>query len=359
MLIVALIAISCFLIFTYFLTVVLGPYLFFFTSDGLATGATFLKNGIYFYLFTVIFFRVPLTPSISEVFLFLITIFLLCLCGAWKYRESFHKVIRKGSSLSLGGLFSNFLLAMPLVSSMLFTAVVAIINIQAALGAPTTTPSEIGTLTSFELFFSVSYASFIEEIGFRISPIGLFVLLRVIIAKVNNRVTLSKWEQVKLFFTSLIIPDKAKKTVGLKTVSESGIRRGIDRGEWIMIFLTALPFGILHFLGGWSPAKISSAAFSGVAFGLLYLVYGAYAPILLHWFFNYYTWVMFNENATNYYPYLLPISALAALMIFVVGTVGWITFTIIGIKKLTRWKRKPSSTQTEFDQTFTTNGNIG
>ena len=339
---VILIVISCFFAFTYFLTTVLGPVIFFFTQEGTAVSVMHM-NGLPVWLFTVIFFRIPVMPNAGEVFLFLAGVFFLCLLAAWKFRESFHSVVRKGSLQPLSKMFNNFLISMPIITSMLLVAVLAIINLQSSAGLPTTPSPEVEKLPPFIQFFQFSYAVLIEEIGFRISPIGLFLIIRILEAQIRNGMVLSGWERLKLFFTALIYPDKAKKTVGLKTVSDSGIRKGISRGEWIMIFLTAFAWGVAHFLvGGWTVGKITSVFVDGLVFGLTYIAYGAYAPILLHWFFNYYTWVLFDENATAYYPYFLPISNLAALMIFAVGIAGWMAFAIIGVKKLLKLKTRPA-----------------
>lgn len=338
---VILMVISCFFAFTYFLTTVLGPVIFFFTQEGAAVSVMHM-NGLPVWLFAVIFFRIPVMPNAGEVFLFLAGVFFLCLLAAWKFRESFYSVVRRGSLQPLSKMFNNFLISMPIITSMLLVAVLAIINLQSSAGLPTTPSPEVEKLPPFVQFFEFSYAVLIEEIGFRISPIGLFLIIRVLEAQIRNGMVLSGWEWLKLFFTALIYPDKAKKTVGLKTVSDSGIRKGISRGEWVMIFLTALAFGSAHFLSrSWTVGKITSGSVTGLALGLVYMAYGAYAPILLHWFFNYYTWILFNENAIVYYPFLLLVSNLAALLIFAIGIGGWIAFAIMGVKKLLNRKARP------------------
>jgi len=337
---VILIVISCFFAFTYFLTALLGPAIFFFTPEGVAASVTPMKNGLLVWLFVVIFFYIPVMPNVGEVFLFLVGVFFFCLLAAWMFRESFHNVIRKGTSRPIGKLFNNFLVAMPIITSMLLTAVLAIISLQSSAGVPTEPPPV--KQPPFIQFFQFSYAVLIEEIGFRISPIGLFLIIRMFEARVRNGIILSGNERLKLFFTALIYPDRAKKTVGLKTVSDFGISGGISRGERIMIFLTAFAWGLAHFLvGGWTVGKITSVFVDGLVFGLTYIVYGAYAPILLHWFFNYYLQVLGSDLSVNYYPYLLPISSLAALLMFAIGIGGWIAFAIIGVKKLLKLKAKP------------------
>jgi len=80
-----------------------------------------------------------------------------------------------------------------------------------------------------------------------------------------------------------------KEALGLRTIREYGVR-GISRLEWVTLFFTSGAFGAAHYLygGGWEIGKISTAMLSGLALGYVYLRYGAYAPVLLHWFFNYY-----------------------------------------------------------------------
>lgn len=339
---VAIIIFACFFAFTYFLAVVLGPAIFFFTSEGVAVSVMHV-NGLPVLIGVRNLFYIPVTPNVGAVFMFLVGVFLLCLLAAWKFRESFHYVIGKGSSRPVGKLFNNFLLAMPIITNMLFVAVLAIINLQSLIGVPTAPSFETENLNPFKLFFIINYDVLMEEIGFRIIPIGFFLIIYVFESQVRNGIALSAKERLKLFFTTFLVPDRAKKTVSLKTVSEFGIRKGICRSEWIMIFITAFAWGLAHFLvGGWTVGKITSVFVDGLVFGLVYLVYGAYAPILLHWFFNYYTWVLFDESAVTYYPYLLPISFLVVLLMLGIGIVGWIAFAIIGVKKLLTLRAKPT-----------------
>ena len=329
---VTIIIIACFFAFTYFLTVVLGPAIFFFTQEGAATSVMYMYR-LPVWLFAIISFYVPVMLPVGAVFLFLVGVFFLCLLAAWEFRESFHNVIRKVSSRPIREMFNNFLVAMPIITSMLLVAVVLIISLQSFVGLPT--ERLVTEPFPFREFFGLSLAVVIEEIGFRISPIGLFLIIYVFDAYVQNKIVLSRKDRLKLLFTALVYPDRAKKTVNMRTVGDCGIRSGISRGEWVMIFLTAFAWGLVHFLSGsWTVGKITSVFVDGLFFGLVYIAYGAYAPILLHWFFNYYSWVLFDESATIYYPYLLPISSLAAQMMFVVGIVGWIAFAIIGVKKL-------------------------
>ena len=60
--------------------------------------------------------------------------------------------------------------------------------------------------------------------------------------------------------------------------------------EWVALVFTSTVFGAYHILSGagWGPGKFLTAALAGFVLGIVYLTYGAYADILLHWFFNFY-----------------------------------------------------------------------
>ena len=44
--------------------------------------------------------------------------------------------------------------------------------------------------------------------------------------------------------------------------------------------------------------KITTAFLAGLVFGIMYVSYGAYASILLHWFFNYYFTIIDLADST-------------------------------------------------------------
>jgi len=282
---IALILIVLLLVFSYFLAMFLGPVLLF-SPDGLTISSQHRHLPIL--LFIIIGFYTPFSINIGLVFLLLLGVFFICLVAAWKFRESFHGVIEKGFSRPMKKLFDNCLFAMPVVTSMMLTAVVAIHSFQEEHGVPT---GEISLPKNpFEAFFELSYAALIEEIGFRVTPIGAFLIIYLFWVGRKNVATLSWRQRLKLFFTAPLYPDKAKKMAGVKTVSDFGVRGGISLGQWFMIFFTSTVFGLAHYLsgGGWGVGKVTSASVVGLAMGLTYLIYGVQAPILLHWFFNYY-----------------------------------------------------------------------
>jgi hypothetical protein len=334
---VALILTVLLIVSSYFLATFLGPTLFFFTPEGLNSSVLY-ERGLPIWLFTVVGFGVPVWLNIGLFFLFLWSVFAICLVAAWKFRESLHEVIRKSFSRPMKKLFDNCLFAIPIISSMVLIAVIVIHSLQEASGVPTGEPSL--PENPFRVFFLLSWSSLFEEIGFRVIPIGAFLIIYLFWVGKKNALTLSWRQRLKLFFTAPLIPDEAKKIVGVKTVGDFGVRGGISLGEWIMVFFTTIVFGLAHYLAGWGIGKITSASVVGLAMGLTYLFYGVQAPILLHWFFNHYLWFFDSTElgglqfVSKLYPTLPFAFALVELAIIILGVLVWLAVIILAFYKM-------------------------
>ncbi len=328
-----------FLVFSYFLSLPLGLALFFFTPPRLDVSRLYLLK-LPIPLLIDPDFSIPVTINAGLVFLFLLGVYTLCFASAWMSRESLHSVIRKGFSRPFRQLFNNNLFAMPIITSMLF---ITFIIIHVFLGVPTGPgpfePSE-DPLQPFKDFFAVAYSPLVEEIGFRVSPIGIFLIAYLFVVGRERVATFSGGELLKVLFLIPFYPDKAKEFLGVRTVREFGIR-GISLAEWIMIVFTSVAFGLVHIGGGWEAGKSISASIDGLAFGLVYLLYGVQAPILLHWFFNYYiSGYGAYGLALDFYPIMSPIFLLIFLGTLILGMLGWIMFTaLLGARLYRRRKR--------------------
>ena len=324
LLVTPLIVFVLLLVSSYFLSMPLGLALFFFTPEGAAFSKLPLPLTEFpMLLFMVFGFYIPVPASYGLAFLFLLGIYVICFAGAWRFRESLHDVVRKSFSRPFTKLFNNNLFAMPIIASMLFIAVATIHLFQESQGIPTGTLPEIDP---FRLFFQLTSSPLLEEIGFRISTIGVFLIVYLLSVRGKKLATLSTGQALKVTLLIPLYPDKAKKLLGVKTISEFGIK-GISRGEWIMIIITSLAFGLVHYIFGWGPGKITTATLDGFVFGLTYLFYGIQAPILLHWFFNYYLTLLFGENyLLKFYPIMSPISFLILFATLIVGGLGWSIF---------------------------------
>lgn len=324
---------------SYLLVLLMGYGFIFFTSEGVAlsTQSRDFPVPIFFFL---IGFNTP--GLVGPVFLLIWIVYILCFVAAWKWRESFHSVLGKSLSRPFRSLFSNFLFIMPVLSSMLFTAAYAIVISQEAVGVPTGQPSFPPNTAAQEIFLNLAYAPVAEELGSRLVPMGLFTILYVFLAgrKVDGR-------RFKLLITSILYPDEAKRMTGLRNISEHGIWRGISGGEWTMIIVTSVIFGFAHVISplGWEFGKFTSVFVQGFFFAVAYLAYGFEAPILLHWFFNYYLFFFDPAIASQFFPTTVPILSAIELVVIgplgfsPLGVAGWAVFAYIELGKMLRWRK--------------------
>jgi hypothetical protein len=279
----AVLAVSLILVATYLLSMGLGILVVFSTPTGLG----FSRETVSFN--PLLFINIDISVNAGSYFIFLWSFFVLCFVAALKNRESIvERVQQTISGTGKKSLFQNNLLAMPVIASMLLVAVLVLHFLQSLGGISTGEPVQTEPFIDFLRF---SRAPVVEEIVFRIIPIGAFLVTFVPLAGRKVARTLSGKQRVKLALLSVLYPDKAKNMVDLKTIDKHGLLRGTMWVEWVMIVSTAIVFGAAHYTGdpnSWQIGKISQAALSGGVFAVAYLYYGVQAPVLLHWFFNYY-----------------------------------------------------------------------
>ena len=319
-----------FTVILYLIAIVLGPALFYFTPEGLIT--SMLRSSALSIWFLNITVHIPIRLEFGVIFFGLWSIFTLSLVAAWKLRENFHKTIKESIVRPTRKLFSSCLFAMPIINSMTLIAVVTIQSFQEAGGIPTGTspiPSD-----PFLAFVDLSYSAVIEEVGFRFLPIGAFLIIFLLLTK--RKTTFSFKQKIKLSFTAILFPDRAKRMVGTKTVSDHGVWAGISLGEWGMVTFTSVVFGLAHFDPGvsWEIGKVTSAGFAGLVIGISYLVYGAHASIIIHWFFNVYNDTFFLLS--DLYPTATPLANAVAIINVILGILGWSVLVVLGSLKLVR-----------------------
>ncbi|MBS7655380.1 CPBP family intramembrane metalloprotease [Candidatus Bathyarchaeota archaeon] len=263
---------------TYFFSIPLGFILMFLNKENAALIASKVKVLIIFF---AIDFWSPLRVNLGFLFAILLLLYSLCLIASWKLDTPFHKAVLNPKLLS-----KNWLTLMPLASSSLLIAIIFIQSLQETHGIPT---GSIQFQNPYEALFSLAYSPIIEELGFRISLIGLASIISCLIKTIKAPKTLI----LKTLVLAFLYPDKAKKTIGIENIEANGWFKGVKLGEWLLLILTSLGFGLAHYLAGsgWEMGKITSASLAGLIFGLVYLRYGAHASILFHWFFNYYGYI--------------------------------------------------------------------
>ncbi len=332
--------ISFFIIITYMLSMALGILAFFSTTEGLSFS---IKPII---VYPLLFADFSVTVASGLYFMFLWGVFAICFAAAWKYKENLYGSVRAFfSGTTKLSPFRNNLLAMPIITATLYSVVIILHYMQTQRGVPTGSPP-LGD--PFLDFLRFSQAPLVEEIVFRIIPIGILLVVYTFVVGKFTKPDFSLNQRIKTCVLAVLMPEKAKKSVGLKTISEGGFFGGIVWAEWLMVVLTALLFGVAHYFGGWGSGKISQAAISGLVFALSYLYYGVQAPILLHWYFNYY----YTALDVSYQYYfngidLLSLSWLANIFLGMLMLAAMLIFGIIAIFEV--FGKRKSETETIYE----------
>jgi len=286
-----------FSVFSYLVSLALGPFLFFFTTDGLEAASRMVSE-LPIDLFMAITIPVPVVVSYGVLFIAIWAVFTLCLILAWFSRDGFPNTMKNALMPSLSLAKTNFLFMMPLAASASLYASILLQQFQETQGIQT--GSLVLPPNPYVILLNLAFAPLREEFAFRITSIGIPVgVFLVYTHRYDSRV--QHWKnRVMLILLAMLSPERAKAKMGYRNVSSNGFIKGISPLEWALILLTSLTFGLAHYLlgGGWQVGKITTAFLAGLVFAILFVSYGAYAPILLHWFFNYYFTVLDMANST-------------------------------------------------------------
>jgi hypothetical protein len=325
---------------SYLLVLLMGYGFVFFTPGGTTLSTQFFPA--YFLVFFIVGFYFPVQSGAAFSFVWIV--YVLSFGAAWMWRESFHKVTVESPFRPMKSIFNNFLFIMPLISSMVLAAATAIISIQDFFGVPTGQVVFPSAFSQQNIFLELAWGPVVEELGFRLIPIGLCMIFYVLLSGKN-----APGRSLRLLITAGLNPDEAKRIAGLRNVREDGIMRGLNVGEWTLVLVTTFVFAIAHVISpiGWEIGKVSSVFVQGFAFALAYLAYGFEAPILLHWFFNYYSFFFDQGIIKTFFPTADPILSVVELVMLALGIAGWLAFVIIGLKKLL----KPSASKHDIPTT--------
>ncbi len=278
-------ALVAILLVSYVVSMGLGLVLFFALPRGLdAFAEQFVELPLS--VLMIVNFRIPLGVSLGLVFLVIWILYVGSFALAWFDKPTFPYSL-SNFTRPLDMIRSNYLMVLPQLASVVLVAVFLLQTLQESTGVQTGGISFEDPILGFLI---VSYAPLVEEFSYRITTVGLLDGLHLIWKARRNPPNRLKISPARLLFLTMWKPESAKGLIGVNTINKNGVKLGISRFEWSILVLVSGFFGAIHYLagGGWEIGKISTATLSGLAMGLVYLKYGAYAPILLHWFFNYY-----------------------------------------------------------------------
>jgi Type II CAAX prenyl endopeptidase Rce1-like len=295
------------------------------------------------HFFTGAFLVYPIITPIPIDLLLLsdgcIIIYIVCFIVAFRAKPGF---IASLSSLREAGRLtreSNWLVAMPLVSSALLIAVIIATPLLDQIGLPSGVPCNPlpACIVSPRAFALLAYSPLSEEIAFRITPLGLIVALRALMAMVSRPNRYPRIQLLQVIGLSFLSPETAKTRAGLESVEKFGLKR-VHWIEWIFILATSAAFGLAHVLSpgtSWDPGKAVTAGISGFALAVVFLTYGAYAAVLLHWFFDFYLEI-FEVGASVLGDPIAIIGGFIALLIFLVGVLSIAVALVWLVKRILR-----------------------
>jgi hypothetical protein len=269
----------------------------------------------------LLFIPTPLPVNLLVLVFVCLIVFCICFIVAGNEKGGFLLGLKQLSRGSRPSTIPNWLVVMPLVSSTLLIIVLVLTEIQSTAGLPT---GSLNNQSPALLFAGLTYSPIAEEIGFRVTALGLALgLIAVVRIFLNTKgaTEANRINPIRLILLTMIFPDYAKGKAGLPTIASHGWK-GIHWADWLAVIGVSTVFGLDHYTSGsgWGPGKVLTAGLSGFVLALTYMAYGAYADILLHWFFNFYVFVY-----GTYVPFVLDI--LVFLGVLAVGVWG----IIVGI----------------------------
>ena len=241
---------------------------------------------------------IPISINFLAYVTFCILVFATCFVAGFRSKSGFVTSLVKLKKVGRITSSSNWMVVMPLVSSALLVVVVLVTILLSASGVPSGVLCKPGVdcPSTAVVFAGLAHAPIGEELAYRIlTPLGLMVPIRMAWRRLVTGQGPSKSKFLSIIATSILSPDNAKANIGYRNFSVDGWR-GIHWLEWIFIAASSLLFGLAHVQSGggtdWGQGKVVTAAISGAALAFVYVAYGAYANILLHWFFDFYVEVL-------------------------------------------------------------------
>jgi hypothetical protein len=262
-----------------------GAYAFFSNQlNGTAATATFRQ--LYVFAAGILLpFSVPSGVfSVGATFFFVWAVYLsflvLLVKGPW---YSMVKAVRNIMADGTLAIYSSGALTWSVAFPATLLLAVYIDMLLTAVGVPI---GSISTADARYAFWSISYAPLIEEVGFRVTIIGLVTLLIAY-----------RWGGGWKSLRALWHPSRTLGALKIESWRHPGI--------YAAIVGSAAIFGVQHVLGGWDVGKFFSSLVVGLAFGLIYFTHGLPAAVMMHWGFNYFEYSLFYFDQVRGLPALM------------------------------------------------------
>lgn len=246
----------------------------------------FLKLQVSPYFFILILLVKPPSVSLLAVVIFIIIGYavVFAVLGA-----GFNSAI---SPIDSSNGFYSMMAPVLLIVSLIITVA------EESLGIPIL-GQQAGTTAYYRGFVDLVYAPFVEELGFRILPLGIITFIPFVMhIRQPSNVSADQRKYivppVKSFFLYLVSPGYYRSRYG-------GRNREVDL---ILIFVTSGIFAYAHiYYGAWSWGKLLPIFVDGIILAVGYLKFGLYVDIPLHWFINDFAGLEIVEPSTL--PFLI------------------------------------------------------
>jgi hypothetical protein len=324
------------LLLSYFFSMALGLYAVFFVPQSIQTASERVFS-LPLSVLMVANFQVPLGrlgTSLGGLLLVLWFLYVGAFTLAWVDRPSLASSLKDGR---LDIAHSNYIALLPQLACVVLVLVILLESLQESAGIPT---GGLPTEAPVVQFVSLSYAPLMEEFSYRITTIGFIGGLFLLFKATRSQLSERRPSRVRILLLSMWKPEAAKELLGLRTIQTHGVVRGLLRSEWVLLVISSIAFGAAHYLAGegWDIGKVSTAALAGFAMGFVYLRYGAYAPILLHWFFDYYFGAFDLASQLNLAG-LGPLSVGINILNIGAGALFTLVFVVLALRRTwTAWR---------------------
>lgn len=209
------------------------------------------------------------------------------------------------------------------IMSVTLITIIIVEGIQEWGGIPT---GQLQSPNEYIRYISALVAPLIEEIGFRLSIIG-------VIATVLYLATTRKKVNIRSILTIIWRPYHGH--------DQPGENRFI-LSLYLAMVITAVIFGVSHVIsgGGWEIGKVTTATIAGIALGYLYIRHGFHSAVLGHAFFNVYLLSMYYlEQVGGIVSILVEATYIAVLILSALYTF----YIILGASKYLSIKKFDSS----------------
>jgi len=275
---ILVLSIALILIATYILALALGPIVF-------AIAENMSKHKLILEIPQLIppnlHVKTKVTIPLLTFYMIAWSIFVACVIYSFRgYDKPFTKAFAEALSQPKA-IFNNFFLAMPFISSIAITTVFIAHVVQERAGIPIGTPPEVDY--AIELL-GLSYSTILEEVCFRLLPIGI-PLIFILAFAFKHRLPSDEKQRADIILKGFLRPKRAITSL-VKSREEDKL---VSTLKTLLIAWSASTFGLLHYsLGDWQIGKILPTTIAGIILAYCYLEYGIEASILIHWIFNVY-----------------------------------------------------------------------